>query len=69
MLAYAAFVDGAATVSGLTAALVAVGGFIAHARPALSGADERRVREATVVGGLGGLVLAALAIFVSFVVL
>jgi len=54
----ATLMSSAVTALGLTAAAIAVGGFLAHARPALAGDDEKRIREATVVGGLGGIVFA-----------
>ena len=44
-----------ATGFGLLAGAIAVGGFIAHAGPALSGASDDELRRATVRGGLGGL--------------
>jgi len=44
------------------AASIAVGGFIAHIGPALTGKDEAKVRAATVIGGLGGLAAAVLVI-------
>jgi hypothetical protein len=44
--------------SGMAAAAIAVFGFLGHARPLLAGADERRVREAMVRGGLFGFRLA-----------
>ncbi|HXR29831.1 MAG TPA: hypothetical protein VN752_01655 [Solirubrobacterales bacterium] len=50
---------------GLMATAIAVCGFLAHAGPALSGADERRVREATVEGGLAGLVLSVFVVVLS----
>jgi hypothetical protein len=54
-----------ATACGLMAAAIAVGGFLAHVRPALSKHDDQRLREATVKGGLGGLVGAFLVIVLS----
>jgi len=44
-----------ATDFGLLAAAIAVGGFLAHALPALSGASDEKLRRATVGGGLGGI--------------
>jgi hypothetical protein len=52
----------AATGAGFMAASIAVGGFIVHVGPALTGKDEARVRAATVIGGLGGLAVAVLVI-------
>jgi len=37
------------------AALIAVCGFVGHARPVLRGQSEAKIRHATVIGGLGGL--------------
>ncbi len=48
-------IEQAATAFGLMAALIAVCGFVGHARPVLKGEDEAKVRHATVIGGLGGL--------------
>ena len=45
-----------ATIVGLMAGTIAVGGFIAHAGPALSGQHDEGLRRATTIGGLGGLV-------------
>ena len=50
----------ATTEVGLLAGLIAVCGFLNHAAPALRGADEEMLREATVRGGLGGIVIVAL---------
>jgi hypothetical protein len=44
----------AASASGLIAAAIAIGGFLAHVRPALAGADEQRLKTATVRGGVWG---------------
>jgi hypothetical protein len=60
-----AIVSQFATASGMTAAAIAVCGFVAHAGPALSGAGEKRLRFATVVGGLAGLLLSVLVIVLS----
>jgi hypothetical protein len=49
----------------MMAAAIAVCGFLAHAGPALSGADEKRLRFATVVGGLIGFAIASLVIVLS----
>jgi hypothetical protein len=54
-----------ATALGLTAAAIAVCGFIAHIKPALSGADEQRLRRATVMGGVAGTVFATGVIVLS----
>jgi hypothetical protein len=50
---------------GMAAAAIAVCGFLAHAAPALSGAGERRLRFATVVGGLIGFVFAVFVVVLS----
>ena len=51
-----------ATGVGLMAGSIAVGGFLAHAQPALQRKGETEIRIATVVGGLAGLGGACLAI-------
>lgn len=51
----ATLLDRSATVAGFMAAAIAVGGFLAHAGPALTGKDERRLRRAVVIGGLWGV--------------
>jgi glucokinase len=51
--------------AGFLAAAIAVGGFIAHIGPALSGRSEERVRQATVIGGSAGLGVAVLVIVLS----
>jgi hypothetical protein len=65
MLGLASIADTATTCVGLMAGLIAVGGFIAHVRPALSGADEARLRLVTVRGGIGGLALAISVVVLS----
>ncbi|HEY5943000.1 MAG TPA: hypothetical protein VIT89_09090 [Solirubrobacterales bacterium] len=55
----------AANASGLTAAAIAIGGFLAHVRPALASADEQRLRTATVRGGIWGSGLAVVVIVLS----
>ena len=55
----------AASASGLTATAIAIGGFLAHVRPALSGADEQRLRSATVKGGIWGSGVAVVVIVLS----
>jgi hypothetical protein len=61
----ATLMSDSATGAGLTAAAIAVGGFVAHIEPALSNTDEQRVREATVRGGMGGIWIAAVIIVLS----
>jgi hypothetical protein len=53
-----------ATLVGFMAGAIAVGGFIAHAGPALSGQRDEGVRSATVLGGLAGL---AVSLFVAVI--
>ena len=50
---------------GLLAGLIAVGGFIAHSGPALAGGSEKRIREATVQGGLAGLATGLVVVVLS----
>jgi hypothetical protein len=54
-----------ATGAGFLAAAIAVGGFIAHIGPGLSGASEERLRQATVIGGTAGLGFAGLVMVLS----
>jgi len=49
------------------AAAIAVCGFVAHARPALSGVDEERLRRATTTGGVFGIGIAVFVIVLSAV--
>lgn len=61
----ATLMSDSATGVGLTAGAIAVGGFVAHIQPALSNSDERRLREATVKGGIGGIWVAVAVIVLS----
>jgi hypothetical protein len=54
-----------ATGTGFMAAAIAVCGFVAHIRPALSGADEQRLRQATVKGGAVGIMVAVFVMVLS----
>jgi hypothetical protein len=65
MVVIGSIAGSAATGFGLTAASIAVFGFAAHARPALTGAGEEKLRHATVVGGLTGLSVSLLVILLS----
>jgi hypothetical protein len=56
MVLVAPVVGELATCAGLLGATMALGGFIAHAKPVLSGASEEEIRRATIVGGVIGLV-------------
>lgn len=62
---FATLMSNAATGAGLMAAAIAVGGFVAHVRPALADADEKKIREATVVGGVGGIAVAIFVVVLS----
>jgi len=53
------------TGAGLMAAAIAIGGFLAHIRPALAHADEQQLRAATVKGGVVGTVGASAVIVLS----
>lgn len=57
-----------ATATGFLAAAIAVGGFVAHARPAIAGERDLELRRLTAIGGLWGLVTAAAIIVVSVAV-
>jgi hypothetical protein len=65
VLITSSIVNDAGTYVGLMAGAIAVGGFLAHASPVLSGANEHRVRSRTVIGGLGGLTLAVFTILLD----
>jgi hypothetical protein len=57
-----------ATIVGLLAGSIAVGGFLGHARPSMSGAPEAELRRDTTVGGLIGMGLAMGLIVLSVLV-
>jgi hypothetical protein len=57
-----------ASGAGFVAACIAVFGFLMQVPPALVKADEKAVRAATVVGGLGGLLIAVAAIVLAMVI-
>lgn len=57
----------AVPASGLLAALIVVSGFVAHARPALRGASEEELREATTIGGIAGLAIGSVVMVLSAV--
>jgi hypothetical protein len=44
---------------------IAIGGFLCHAKPALSGASEVELRRATAIGGLTGLGISSLVVVLS----
>jgi hypothetical protein len=60
-----AFLGQLATIVGLMAGGIAVGGFLGHARPSLLGSPEPEIRYATTVGGLVGLIAIGLVILLS----
>jgi hypothetical protein len=47
------------------AAAIAVCGFLAHARPAISGKEDAELRRATALGGLAGFAIAIFVIALS----
>lgn len=53
-----------AALGGLVTASILIGGFLAHAKPALAGKEEAELRRATVVGGLVGLGLVLLGVLI-----
>jgi hypothetical protein len=53
-----------ATATGFLAAAIAVGGFLAHARPAIGCKHDSELRRLTAIGGLWGFA-SALVILVS----
>lgn len=54
-----------ATVVGLLAGCIAIGGFLGHARPSMAGEPESVLRRETTVGGLIGMGLAGGVIVLS----
>jgi len=65
MIVIASIASNFATAVGVLGGMIAVVGFVAHAGPVLSGAPERKIREATVIGGVVGLSLGAAVIVLS----
>jgi hypothetical protein len=65
MLVVGTIASEVATFVGLMAGAIAVGGFLGHAGPTLSGGTEDELREATVIGGLWGLAGACVVIILS----
>ncbi len=65
MLVIGSIVSDFATLVGLAAGLIAVGGFVGHAPSVLQGATEERTRRATVVGGLAGSALGLVVMLLS----
>lgn len=61
----ATLMSDAATAVGLMAAMIAVCGFLMHAKPALSDRDEEELRRRTVVGGIVGCCGALFLILIS----
>lgn len=60
-----AFLSQSATIVGLMAGGIAVGGFLGHAGPSLSGGSELKLRRGTTTGGLVGLSFAVLLVALS----
>ena len=54
---FASAIDLLASLSGLFATAIVVGGFLAHVRPALTGKNEAELRRATAFGGLLGMAI------------
>jgi hypothetical protein len=65
MVSAASIASDFATGVGLLAGMIAVTGFLSHARPVLSGDSENEIRRATVFGGVAGFVIGALVIVLS----
>lgn len=61
------FVLQLAAATGFMAAAIAVGGFVAHARPAMAGESEEELRRLTAAGGAFGLAVAVLLMSVGMV--
>jgi hypothetical protein len=62
-----AFLSQSATIVGLMAGWIAVGGFIGYAYPSLSGGSDSELKRRTTIGGLAGLALAMLTVVLSVV--
>jgi hypothetical protein len=60
--------DAFASIIGVLAGSIAVGGFLGHVRPGLGGHSDRAVRRATVEGGLAGLSIGVLVVVLSALV-
>jgi hypothetical protein len=65
VLATASIASDFATGVGLLAGMIAVVGFLTQVGPALTGESERKIRRATVTGGLLGFVAGAAVIVLS----
>lgn len=65
MVVVASILDQVATGGSFIATSIAVGGFLAHAKPALAREADAELRRATVGGGLGGLAFAVIVLGVS----
>jgi hypothetical protein len=65
VLPLGSIINNGATLVGFMAGVIAVGGFLAHARPVLQRRDEQEIRIATVTGGLIGLAVASIATLIS----
>lgn len=57
-----------ATIVGLMAGGIAVGGFLGHVRPSLNSESDAELRRTTTLGGLVGLAAVGLLIALSVVV-
>lgn len=65
MFGTGSILDQFAALSAFLATVIALGGFVGHAVPALRGDDERAVRRTTAMGGIGGLAVAVFVIVLS----
>ena len=68
MLVAATLLDRSATVAGFMAAAIAVGGFLAHAGPALARRSAERLQRAVVIGGLWGAAGAICIVVLSAII-
>lgn len=59
------FLGQSATIAGLMAGWIAVGGFIGHSWLSLFGDPESELGRATTIGGLAGLAFAILTVALS----
>jgi hypothetical protein len=52
---------------GLVGGMIAICGFLMHAKPVLERQDEIRIRIATVVGGITGFAMGCLIVIAQFI--
>jgi cytochrome bd-type quinol oxidase subunit 1 len=65
VLVFALLIDRAASIAGALTGAIVVGGFLAHALPALRGASEEKLRRVTAIGGIAGLCVILVVVVLS----